>query len=173
MRHALRRSCLVVAIAVAGAMAFAPMAAGEDVNRRPPRRNAVELRIEEIIQMLHASSDADSRTGFAAQLAEFVAAQRTEAARIDTAIVDDMATLLADGDDWVRFYGAASLGFVGPAARRAIPALEKAFEQSRETMTLHPGQASVFGALSSAGAICTAFTRIDLSRIPAGCEAHR
>jgi hypothetical protein len=122
--------------------------------------------------MIRASDDAGSRTGFAAQLAEFVAAQRTEAARIDSQVVDDMATLLSDSDDWVRFYGAASLGFVGPAARRAIPALERAFQQSRETMTLHPGQASVFGALSSAGAICTAFTRIDLSRVPAGCEDH-
>ena len=122
--------------------------------------------------MLRASSDTDSRTGFAAQLAEFVAAQRGEAARIDAPVVDDMATLLTDADDWVRFYGAASLGFVGPGARRAIPALEKALEESRAEVTMHPGQASVFGALSSAGAICTAFMRIDLNRIPAGCEDH-
>lgn len=171
MRHGAWRFSFI--FTAAAALVLTQPASAQDANRPPARRNAVELRIEEIIQMLRASSDADSRTGFAAQLAEFVAAQRTEAARIDAQVVDDMATLLSDGDDWVRFYGAASLGFVGPAARRAIPALEKALEQSRETMALNAGQTSVFGALSSAGAICTAFTRIDLSRVPAGCEAHR
>jgi hypothetical protein len=47
-----------------------------------------------------------------------------------TVVIDDLIHLLNDHDDSVRWGAAQSLANIGPPARRAVPALKKALEQS-------------------------------------------
>jgi hypothetical protein len=46
-------------------------------------------------------------------------------------LITDLAGLMSDSDQMVRFWTAVSLGNLGPQAAAAIPALEKAFEEAR------------------------------------------
>jgi hypothetical protein len=46
-------------------------------------------------------------------------------------LITDLAGLMSDSDQLVRFWVAVSLGYLGPQAAAAIPALEKALEQAR------------------------------------------
>src|SRR5262245_33291005 len=46
-------------------------------------------------------------------------------------LITDLAGLMSDADQVVRFWAAVSLGNLGPQAAAAIPALEKALEQAR------------------------------------------
>lgn len=132
-----------------------------------------ETRIGEMIADIRAEPDGDARGQATARLAEYVAAQGNGAMRLEARIVDDIAGLLSDEDDWVRFYAAASLGFVGPEARRIIPQLERALDRAKGVATLGAGAPEIFASLSSANAICAAIGKIDLGRRPAGCENYR
>ena len=132
-----------------------------------------DARIGEMLAEIRSEPEGTLRGQFTARLAEYVAAQRNGATRLEARTIDDIAGLLADEDDWVRFYAAASLGFVGPGARRALPQLERALDRARGVATLGPGSPGVFAGLSSANAICTAIGKIDLGRKPAGCENFR
>jgi len=125
------------------------------------------------VASVEKATTADVRIESAAHLAEFIASRGpVEIANLDPPIIDGIARLLTDNDDWVRFYVAAALGFLGPSARRAIPALERALERSEPPKDILPGQTRMFTGITSAQAICAAFARIDLTRTPDTCRLY-
>src|SRR5258705_6465299 len=89
----------------------------------------IDAEIASRVANIENAPDTDARIESAAHLAEYIASRGpVEIANINPPIIDDMAQLLGDNEDWVRFYAAASLGFLGPSARPAIPALERALK---------------------------------------------
>jgi len=145
--------------AIAGKAVAQPTIDGEIANR---------------VALIEGAPDTDARIESAAHLAEYIASRGpVEISNIDPPVIDEMAELLNDGEDWVRFYVAASLGFLGPSARRAIPALEKALARGEPPRDVLPGQTRIFAGINSAHAICAAFEKIDLSRVPSNCRGYR
>ena len=136
---------------------------------------SIDDEIAERVAQIQSASDTGMRIDRAAHLAEYIASRGPlDVANVEAPVVDDMAALLEDNTDLVRFYAAASLGFLGPSARRAIPALEKALERREGERGIVSGQPRVFPtAVSSAQAICAALTKIDLSRVPSTCQTYR
>lgn len=136
---------------------------------------SIDDEIAARLAQIQSASDASIRIDRAAHLAEYIASRGPlDVANVEAPVVDEMAELLDDNADLVRFYAAASLGFLGPTARRAIPALEKALERREGERGIVAGQPTVFSAaLSSAQAICLALTKIDLTRVPATCQTYR
>jgi len=157
----LRRACFFAsALALLCAGGTAAQSVDEEIDRR--------------IAMVETASDESMRIDRAAHLAEYVASQKQlDVYDVGPSVVDHMAALLRDEADMVRFYAAASLGFLGRSARRAIPALETALAQ-REAERNILGQLRAFTApLSSAQAICAALAKIDLTRVPEACSTYR
>jgi HEAT repeat protein len=152
---------LVVALALLGASAVCAQ--------------SIDTEIAERVAEVQSATDPSTRIDRAAHLAEYIASRGPlDVANVEPPIVDGMAELLEDNADLVRFYAAASLGFLGPSARRAIPALEKALEQREEERGIVSGQPRVFTSpVSSLLAICIALTKIDLSRVPPSCQTYR
>ena len=152
---------LVVALALLGASVV--------------RAQSIDTEIAERVAEVQSATDPSTRIDRAAHLAEYIASRGPlDVANVEPPIVDGMAELLEDNADLVRFYAAASLGFLGPSARRAIPALEKALEQREEERGIVSGQPRVFTSpVSSLLAICAALTKIDLSRVPQSCQTYR
>ena len=136
---------------------------------------SIDDEIAARLVQIQSASDTSSRIDRAAHLAEYIASRGPlDVANVEAPVVDEMAELLDDNADLVRFYAAASLGFLGPTARRAIPALEKALERREGERGIVAGQPTVFSAaLSSAQAICVALTKIDLTRVPSTCQTYR
>jgi HEAT repeat protein len=139
------------------------------------RAQSIDTEIAERLAEVQSATDPSTRIDRAAHLAEYIASRGPlDVANVEPPIVDGMAELLEDNADLVRFYAAASLGFLGPSARRAIPALEKALEQREEERGIVSGQPRVFTSpVSSLLAICAALTKIDLSRVPQSCQTYR
>ena len=125
--------------------------------------------------MVQSAPDPSMRIERAAHLAEYIASRGPlGVSGIEAPVVDDMAELLDDDVDLVRFYAAASLGFLGSSARRAIPALEEALARREQERGIAIGQPQVFSsAVSSVQAICLALSKIDLSRVPDTCRTYR
>jgi HEAT repeat protein len=136
---------------------------------------SIDSEIAERVALIQSASDPSMRIDRAAHLAEYIASRGPlDVAGVEAPVVDDMAELLDDNADLVRFYAAASLGFLGPSARRAIPALERALERREGERGIVSGQPRVFTtAVSSVQAICAALTKIDLSRVPSTCQTYR
>jgi hypothetical protein len=135
---------------------------------------SIDTEIAERVASVQGATDPSTRIDRAAHLAEYIASRGPlDVADVEAPVVDDMAELLNDNADLVRFYAAASLGFLGPTARRAIPALEKALERREGERGIVAGQPNVFtSAVSSEQAICAALTKIDLSRVPSICQSY-
>ena len=161
MNSGLRQACLsAVALALLGAGAVA---------------QTIDSEISDRVALVQSAPDANMRIERAAHLAEYVASRGPlDVSNVEAPVVDDMAELLDDEVDMVRFYAAASLGFLGATARRAIPALEEALARREQERGIAIGQPQVFTtAVSSVQAICLALTRIDLSRVPETCRTYR
>ena len=161
MNSVLRQACFsAVALAAFGASAFA---------------QTIDSEISDRVALVQSAPDASMRIERAAHLAEYVASRGSlDVSNVEAPVVDDMAELLDDDVDMVRFYAAASLGFLGATARRAIPALEEALARREQERGIAIGQPQVFTtAVSSVQAICLALTRIDLSRVPETCRTYR
>ena len=106
---------------------------------------SIDAEIAERVAEVQSATDPSTRIDRAAHLAEYIASRGPlDVANVEPPIVDGMAELLEDNADLVRFYAAASLGFLGPSARRAIPALEKALEQREGERGIVSGQPRVF-----------------------------
>jgi hypothetical protein len=156
MRSGPWRACLVVGWALCASAAAAQSIDAEIANR---------------VARVQSAPDTSARIERAANLAEYIASRGPlDVANVEAPVVDGMAELLGDDVDLVRFYAAASLGFLGPSARRAIPALEEAFARRERERGIVSGQPRVFiSPVSSVQAICAALTKIDLNRVPADC----
>jgi hypothetical protein len=135
---------------------------------------SIDTEIAERVASVQSATDPGMRIDRAAHLAEYIASRGPlDVADVEAPVVDDMAELLNDNADLVRFYAAASLGFLGPTARRAIPALEKALERREGERGIAAGQPKVFtSAVSSEQAICAALSKIDLNRVPSTCQSY-
>ena len=135
---------------------------------------SIDTEIAERVASVQGATDPSTRIDRAAHLAEYIASRGPlDVADVEAPVVDDMAELLNDNADLVRFYAAASLGFLGPTARRASPALEKARERREGERGIVAGQPNVFtSAVSSEQATCAALTKIDLSRVPSICQSY-
>lgn len=136
---------------------------------------SIDVEISERVALVQSAPNESMRIERAAHLAEYIASRGPlDVANVEAPVVDDMAELLDDDVDLVRFYAAASLGFLGPSARRAIPALEEAFARRERERGIVFGQPRVFiSPVSSVQAICAALTKIDLNRVPASCSTYR
>ena len=130
----------------------------------------IETRIAQLLDGIRTEPNGDIRRQHTARLAEYIAAESNGTVKLEPRTIDGIAGLLADEEDWVRFYAAASLGFVGSDARRALPQLERALDRAKGTATLGAGAPEIFGGLGSANAICAAIGKIDLGRRPESCE---
>lgn len=89
-----------------------------------------------------------TRTEDARRLAQWV---REHAGIADSADVDLLASLLADKDDSVRYWAAMSLGYIGPSAQSAVPALEKALEDRRCDHASKTSASAILFALKNMG----------------------
>jgi HEAT repeat protein len=136
---------------------------------------SIDSEISERVARVQSAPDETMRIEHAAHLAEYIASRGPlDVSNIEAPVVDDMAGLLDDDADLVRFYAAASLGFLGASARRAIPALEEALARREQERGMVVGQPQIFtAAVSSAQAICLALSKIDLSRVPDSCQTYR
>jgi hypothetical protein len=64
-----------------------------------------------------------------AKTAKYISVDEAEGVSVTDATIDHLAALLNDDDDAVRSEIAASLGWIGPKARRAVPALLRAADR--------------------------------------------
>jgi hypothetical protein len=126
---------------------------GSAASSAPSRERKIVDRILKTIDAVEKEPDPMKSIDRGAEMAELV--RRHASAASDPEIVQRLTNLLAAADDGTRGWAAASLGFIGPRAASAIPALEKAYEE-RKNMN---------GSLRSADAIDLALKRI---RTPAG-----
>lgn len=136
---------------------------------------SIDSEISERVARVQSTPDESMRIEHAAHLAEYIASRGPlDVSNVEAPVVDDMADLLDDDVDLVRFYAAASLGFLGPSARRAIPALEEALARREQERGIVVGQPRIFtAAVSSVQAICLALSKIDLSRVPEICRSYQ
>jgi hypothetical protein len=136
---------------------------------------SIDTEISERVARVQNAPDDTMRIEHAAHLAEYIASRGPlNVSNVEAPVVDDMANLLEDDIDLVRFYAAASLGFLGASARRAIPALEEALARRERERGIVVGQPRIFTtAVSSVQAICLALSKIDLSRVPDTCQTYR
>ena len=95
--------------------------------------------VEVMIDRIQREPSGQARAGLAKEL--FGIVKRSDVAGFDPAVMDSIAKLLRDDDDWVRVWAAESLGHIGPPASRTVPALKKALHEALSK----PGYLGYFG----------------------------
>jgi hypothetical protein len=90
-----------------------------------------------------------TRTAIAQQLSELIS-REGQSMTISQGDIGSLASLMSDRDDSVRFWVASSLGYIGPRAQLAVPALRQALKEIKDAKL----------ALTSAGAIEMALAKI-------------
>ena len=104
--------------------------------------------------------------------------RRMDVSVIDKATIDEIAGLLEDNSDAVRGRMAIALGNIGPAAKHAVPALEKAFVRAKEYIGASQNSPQPttgyrnYGLGTSADSICFALMRLEAA-VPPGCRDGR
>ena len=121
---------------------------GSPARSAPSRDRKIVDRILKAIDVVEKEPDPMKSLDRGEEMTELV--RRHASAASDPEIVRRLTNLLAAPSDGTRGWAAASLGFIGPKAAAAIPALEKAY-QERKNMN---------GNLRSADAIDLALKRI-------------
>lgn len=106
--------------------------------------------------VIHGGTSRDIRARAAIQLTQWV---RRNASQVTEADISILIGLLRDDDDIIRGEAAGSLGFIGPRAKAAAPALVRALKE--RPCTTQPGQ--------SADAMRVALDRIDADPIDIPC----
>jgi hypothetical protein len=141
----------------------------------PAAAQSLDEEIVKRVALVESAAETGLRVDRAAHLAEYVASRGPlDVLTVKASVVDEVAELLEDDADLVRFYAAAALGFLGASARHAIPALEKALARRESERGIVFGQPRVFTSpVSSVQAICAALMKIDLTRVPGGCQNYR
>ncbi len=120
--------------------------AGDDA--AGPARTTTMSGISDYIVKIRAEKSITLRTQYAEELSDSIG--KGEQTNITDADIDMLADMMADKDDSVRYWIAASLGLIGPRAKRALPQLEKAYREI----------ACVIASKTSASAIRLAIPRI-------------
>jgi HEAT repeat protein len=113
--------------------------------------------IETMIKNITAEHSTPIRARLAEQLSTFIQhSDRAAIDALDAKEIDDLAGLLSDRDDVVRFWAALALGHIGAPAARAIPVLERALREAEPAL----GSNIIGPDLSSASAIRGALRKI-------------
>jgi len=121
---------------------------GSPARGAPSRDSKIVERILKAIDAVEKEPDPMESIDRGKEMTELVRSHAFAAS--DPDIVRRLTTLLAVPSDGTRGWAAASLGFIGPKAAAAIPALEKAYRE-RKNMN---------GSLRSVDAIALALKRI-------------
>jgi HEAT repeat protein len=90
-----------------------------------------------------------------AQEVSYIIRDLKQEADIHEVVIDNIAALLGDPDHVVRSYAARALGYMGPKAIRAVPALEKALkeiEDIQESLVFGPSTSSASSIRRALGA---------------------
>jgi len=114
----------------------------------PSRERKIVQRILKAIDAVEKEADPMKSIDRGHEMTELV--HRHASAASDPEIIRRLTDLLAVPSDGTRGWAAASLGFIGPRAASAIPALEKAYQERKDDN----------GPLRSADAIELALKRI-------------
>lgn len=103
--------------------------------------------VADSIQRIKDEKSPSLRTSYAQQLAESIRSTKPD---VSDAEIDELAKMMSDRDDSVRYWIATSIGYLGPRAKRTVPHLEQALKE----------KACDTGSKTSASAIRLALTRI-------------
>jgi hypothetical protein len=125
-----RVSLAIVGLLIAGAVGAKPKVdpAGGTDEWQPVLRLVEKLKGEPTV------TPRPARTDEAEQLADLVKARRD--ATVPQGVIRALADLMTDRDDSVRYWVAMALGFLGPQAVEAVPALQDALNRIGE----HPAE---------------------------------
>jgi hypothetical protein len=115
-----------------------------------PQTGDANLRIEKQIVAIKAATDAGVRAEAAGGLIDAIIG--ASPASITPQTISDLAALLANRDNVVRYWTALTLAQVGPHASSAAPALDRALKDAEKLKADDSG--------SPANGICLAFLRI-------------
>jgi hypothetical protein len=127
-------------------------------------------KIELFIRDIEIQSDLDTRVGESLKLAFYVRDNSTCAQ--SSRLIHKLVALLGDDDDGVRMGAAMALGYIGPAASSAVPALKSAIAHSDALLETGPSPFglpfnTVLPANTSGDAARTAIFYITRERVPA------
>lgn len=117
-------------------------------------------KLECRLAQFKAAATLDKRQDIAEEIAKTakeISVDDANGVRVTDATIDHLAALLNDDNDAVRLEIAASLGWIGPKARRAVPALLRAADRifaERRTWKV------ILGGMDSSAAIGVALERI-------------
>jgi HEAT repeat protein len=143
MEHGLSFRIAALLLLMTSLVVMAMQAAGQS------RKTSNTLEIERMIKEIRTESRNKIREDVAKYLAAFVAQKKLEVENDDGTTIDEIASLLGDRDDLVRYWAAMALQHIGPAARQAVPALQKALREIEPEV----GSGKLGPSASSASAI--------------------
>jgi HEAT repeat protein len=119
-----------------------------------PGGSALMQQIKKTMAEVESGKTVNARTDAAEHLASLT--QKISKEEVTETLVSDLTSLLAPPDDSVRFWIASALGNIGPAAKAAVPKLEKLLS---EVDCLN-------GTITSADAIRRALTKMGVKPPP-------
>jgi hypothetical protein len=122
---------------------------------QPGEAHAMSVAVE--VERIRNEPSSAARTTYAQQLAGEIRQNRS--ATLEDTDIQLLANLLSDRDDSVRYWIAMALGYLGPRAHLAVPALEKALEEKQCDNS----------SKTSASAIKIALSRIGVKVAQANC----
>jgi len=111
------------------------------------------------VDKIRSEPSSATRTKYAQRLADEI--RQNKLAVSDGADIDLLANLLTDRDDSVRYWIAMALGYLGPRARQAVPALEKALKERECDNSSKTSASGIEFALSRIGVMSIKPTRTD------------
>jgi HEAT repeat protein len=109
------------------------------------------------IREIKEEPSADARTEDARRLADQVRRHELVASDAD---IELLAEMLSDRDDSVRYWIAMTLGYIGPRAQEAVPALRKALQEIQ----------CVHGDKTSASALRMALAKVGAAQLHQDCS---
>jgi hypothetical protein len=104
--------------------------------------------VQELVTKIKQEPSIRERTEDAYRLVKSVKERAQQ--KIPDRLLSEITSLMGDRDDSVRYWTATALGYLGPQATAAIPALERALEEVKD----------VHAMKTSASAIRIALTRV-------------